>query len=119
MFRSPRILLTTLLLSLAWIGVPARATAEVQSQLHLKKAHYGLDENGHVWLRLLFINDDGAPLGVIAIAPDRQGPWTAVNEKVQPGALLRGSLKAGDKGLTVIWANTSQGLVQFQLPKKH
>lgn len=95
------------------------AAADIQPQLHLRKANYTLDGSGNVYLRLLFINDGTVPIGVTAFAPAREGPWTEINQKVDPGALVRGAIKVGNDAPTAIWVDSSQGLLRFDLPKHH
>jgi hypothetical protein len=121
MVNSIRIKTMALFLAIGFVSPFARpcSAADVQAQLHLRKTKYTIDENGQVWLRLIFINDGSAPIGVTAFAPARQGPWTAVNQKVEPGALVRGAIKASEGGPTVVWVDSSQGLLRFELPKRH
>jgi len=98
---------------------PVVAAAEQHSPLRLQKFHYTLDGGGQPYLALRFINESTKPVDAVSIAPDPKGPWTTLNQTIAPGDTLRTQFKSPEGGVATVWINSKQGLLKYDLPKRH
>ena len=102
------------------IAASERASAaQQQSALHFHKAKYFMDQNGQPWLSVQFVNEGNTAIKVDAIAPDRNGPWTKINENVAPSAKVRGAVKIVKDTPASVWVDSSVGMLEFDIaPRK-
>jgi hypothetical protein len=102
----------------ALVIAPVATLAAPQAGIDLRKTKYFMDDKGQVWLSVHLHNEGSQPVAVIGLAPDRSGPWTSVGQNLPPGATLRGAMKMPAKGVSVVWVDSSAGLLRFELPQR-
>lgn len=95
------------------------AASNTQAGLTLRHTRFVMDDTGQVWLSAQFLNDTSKPIGIRAVAPAKAGPWTSVGQTAAPGATVRGAMKVSDSGPSVLWVDSSQGLLRFELAQSH
>lgn len=117
--KTKRLLLVLLIVAAVMASfAPRLAAGEQKAALRIQKLRYTLDGNGQAWLSVRFVNEGNASIHVNAFAPAQEGPWSAVKEDVGPGSTVRGQVKAVDGNVAVIWVDSSQGLLRFEVPKR-
>ncbi|HEY2586878.1 MAG TPA: hypothetical protein VGI81_14125 [Tepidisphaeraceae bacterium] len=102
----------------ALVLAPGAASAGPQAGIDLRKTKYYMDDKGQVWLSVHLHNEGTRPVAVIGLAPDKAGPWTTVGQNVPPGATLRSAMKVPDNGVSVVWVDSSAGILRFELPQR-
>jgi hypothetical protein len=115
--RNPLVrMLVLALIALAMTPTPASAAS--QAGIDLRKTKYIMDDKGQVWLSVHLHNDSPRPVAVLGLAPDKAGPWTTVGQNLPPGVTLRSAMRIPEGGVTVVWVDTSVGILRFELPQK-
>ena len=104
-----------LLSTIASLVAPVSAS-DVHAGLTLRKAKYVMDDSGQVWLSVQLVNDGKKPLAILGLAPAKAGPWTSVGQNAAPGATVRSAMKVKEGGVTVLWVDSTAGILRFELP---
>jgi hypothetical protein len=110
-----KFLALVVLSAMTLVMVPASAS-DTQAGLELRKSKYVMDDSGQVWLSVQLVNDGKKPLGILGLAPAKAGPWTTVSQNAAPGAVVRSAMKVKDGGVTVLWVDSTAGILRFELP---
>lgn len=113
-----KLLATIGMTAVASLIAPAAASS-TQAGLTLRRTRYAMDDKGQVWLLAHFLNESNKPIGIIAVAPAKSGPWTSVGQTAAPGGTVRGTMKVSDGGPAFLWVDSTLGLLRFALPGAH
>lgn len=103
---------------IAVVATPTPASAVPQAGVNLRRTKYFMDDKGQVWLSVHLHNEGPRPVAVMGLAPDKAGPWTSVGQNLPPGQTLRGAMKVPEGGVTVVWVDSSAGILRFELPQR-
>lgn len=106
------------LLSAVTMLVAPVSASDAHAGLTLRKAKYVMDDSGQVWLSVQLVNEGRKPMAILGLAPAKAGPWTSVGQNATPGATVRSAMKVKDGGVTVLWVDSTAGILRFELPHR-
>ena len=110
-----KFMVLVLLSAVATLVAPVSAS-DAHAGLMLRKAKCVMDGSGQVWLSVQLVNDGKKSLAILGLAPAKAGPWTTVGQNAAPGAVVRSAMKVKDGGVTVLWVDSTAGILRFELP---
>lgn len=114
---SRRMLLGVLLVSAISLALTPASASTAQAGLSIKKSRYVMDGGGQVWLKVQLLNGGSQPIRILGLAPAKAGPWTTVGQSAAPGEAIRTSMKVKENA-AVLWVDSSQGILRFELTPK-
>lgn len=122
MVKALRLVLLGLVLAVACPPAAAPQTLAAQRQrptdLQLRRWKFRVDDRDNRYLWVMLTNTGTKPVRIAGIAASQWGPWLVLNQQVAPDEIVRGQVRLGKQPPTAVWVDCSEGLIQFDLPKK-